>query len=95
MKGSSVILFLSALCLGCASREHMSEHQGEQTRRFFALQRVNQRAAQGSPGGLDSEESALIQATYKDTLGHERNARSDGASRVMLLQESKDDQGAQ
>jgi len=73
----------------------MSDDYGRQTRRFFALQRVNSQAASGSPSGLDSEESALIQGTYKQSMGQQQNARQDAASRVMLLQESGSDHGQQ
>ena len=73
----------------CGSRQHMSEGYGEQSHRFFVKQRVNANATQGSPSGLDSEEAALIQSSYKNSLGHER-APTEASSRVMLLQESDD-----
>ena len=78
---------------GCANREHMSEDYGRKTRTFFARQHVNQTPAQGSPAGLDSEEAALIQASYRESLGAPKAASpSDSTSRVLLLEEAEDGQ---
>jgi hypothetical protein len=82
---------LFSVCAACGGREHLSDNYGQQSRRFFMKQRVNAIAAQGSPGGLDSEESALIQASYKHELGKEQPQSQEGQSRVLLL---KDTDGA-
>ena len=76
------------LLAACASREHMSDQYGQQTRGMFKAQHVNVQATQGSPGGLDSEEAALIQNTYKESLGGAaKRSEPDAASRVLLLRE--------
>ena len=84
----TLLALLSVTGVACGSRQHMSDDFGQQSRSFFQKQRVHAAAAQGSPGGLDSEEAALIQASYKDALGKDRQPASDGPSRVLLLKES-------
>lgn len=75
-------------CAGCASREHMSKDYGRQSRAFFAKQRVHAAAAEGSPGGLDSEEAAAVRDRYLESLEPEqRNGQADKASRVLVLEE--------
>lgn len=76
---------------GCASREHMSEDYGRQTRSFFSKQRVNQTPAIGSADGLDSEESTAIRDRYQEQLAPEdKTHESDNSSRVLVLEESRD-----
>jgi len=85
-----VVLF-GAFVAGCANREHMSENYGKQSRTFFARQHVHPTATSGSPAGLDSEEAALIQTSYRKTLGApSAPAQSNTSSRVLLLEEAKD-----
>lgn len=79
---------LLGVCAACGSRQQMSENQGVQTRKFFMKQRVNAIAAQGSPGGLDSEESALIQGSYKESMGKAQPSQ-DSQSRVLLLKDTE------
>ena len=80
-----------ALCTAC-DREHMSDNHGRQSREFYARQHVYADAAKGSPRGLDSEEAALIQESYRQSLGAE--PRSGGtppeASKVLMLQDDDD-----
>lgn len=85
----SIVLVAGGLVTACADREHMSDNFGRQTRTVFARQHVSPQAAEGSPGGLDSEEAALIQGTYEDSLGGQaKRSEPDAASRVLLLRES-------
>ena len=86
---TSLWFVLFGMCVACGGREHMSDNYGQQSRRFFMKQRVNAIAAQGSPGGLDSEEAALIQASYKHELGKEQAQSQEGQSRVLLLKDSQ------
>jgi hypothetical protein len=81
-------LVLFSVCAACGGGEHMIDNYGQQSRRFFMKQRVNAIAAQGSPGGLDSEEAALIQASYKHELGKEQQQPEEKQSRVLLLKDS-------
>jgi len=71
----------------CASREHMSDSYGRSSRAIFAKQHVYAQASTGSPGGLDSEESALIQSGYRKSLtgGSGDQQSKDSSSRVLLL----------
>lgn len=79
------------LVAGCASREHMSEDYGRKSRVFFARQHVHNAPATGSPAGLDSEEAALIQASYRESLGAPpAPAANASSSRVLVLEEPKD-----
>jgi uncharacterized lipoprotein NlpE involved in copper resistance len=82
--------------LGCANREHMSDTYGRSSRAFFAKQHVYAQAAPGAPTGLDSEESALIQARYRKSLtGSSGDASSmEPSSRVLLLRETPNAAGA-
>ena len=84
----NLCVFLAFACLAaCSSREHMSDNYGRQSRTMFDRQHVSVNAAQGSPGGLDSEESHLIQSSYKESFGGAKRSEPDAASRVMLLRE--------
>ena len=86
-----VVLACVLVAAGCASREHMSEDYGRQTREFFAKQRVHPTPAEGSPGGLDSEEAAAVRDRYKQSMEPEKNrGQTDMSSQVLLLQESSD-----
>lgn len=81
------LLGLCALLAAC-DREHMSDQHGRRSREFFARQHVYADATAGSPKGLDSEEAALIQRSYRESLGaEERSAPGADASQVLLLQE--------
>jgi hypothetical protein len=89
---SVAIVVWAALALAaCANREHMSEDYGRKSRVFFARQHVHDKATAGSPSGLDSEEAALIQASYRESLGAEQASPSaSSSSRVLLIEEPKD-----
>ena len=83
------LLLCSLLLLGaCANREQMSDDYGHKSRVFFAKQHAFAQASSGAPEGLDSEESALIQANYRKSLaGSEAPPDKNSSSRVLLLQE--------
>jgi hypothetical protein len=86
-----LVAFAAVLALGaCASREHMSDGYARNSRAFFAKQHVYARAAKGSPVGLVSEESALIQGSYRKSLtkSTDDSTNKDSSSRVLLLRES-------
>jgi hypothetical protein len=75
------------LASACASREHMSDGYGRNTRLFFAKQHVYAKAATGSPSGADSEEAAVIQENYRKALGAAPEGNEQAApSRVLLLE---------
>ena len=74
--------------LSACHSEHMNPRYGQQSRLFLARQHVNSTAAQGSPSGLDSEESALIKASYRRSLGEqERDPGGMAGSRVLLVKD--------
>lgn len=74
------------LMSGC-NREHLGDNYGKQSREIFARQHVYASAAEGSPKGLDSEESALIQNNYKKSLGGQgQSSNNNTNSNVILLQ---------
>lgn len=77
-----------ALCTGC-DRERMADTYGRSSREFFARQHVYAQSTQGSPQGLDSEESALIQSRYRQSLGDESRQDGEASSKVLLLPESQ------
>ena len=84
-------LALAGCCLGGCIREHHLDNYGRQSRAFFSRQHVQVVAADGSPSGLDSEEAALIKASYRRSLGEkEGEADSKLGSRVLLV-EGRDD----
>ena len=77
------------LVAGCHS-EHLAPNFGVKTRTFFAKQRVYPAAAESNPSGLDSEESALIHASYRKDMGGSGKAEpKESPSRVLIVQENK------
>jgi hypothetical protein len=74
---------------GCASREHIRPDHGEKTRAFLAKQRVHPEAAREHPRGLDSEESAIIHATYRKNLGGTSKTDKKSPSRVLIVEDDK------
>ncbi len=73
---------------GCGARDHISDDYGERTRALFSKQWVHRVAAEEPPQGLDSEESSIIQATYREDLGGGTcGKKQDDSARVLLLQE--------
>lgn len=61
----------AALCLAsaCANREHIRDDFGVKSRTFLQRQHVHAEASTDSPTGLNSEEAALIQASYRESMG--------------------------
>lgn len=87
----AIVVWIVLGLAGCANREHMSEDYGRKSRVFFARQHVHDKATAGSPSGLDSEEAALIQTSYRESLGAEQASPSENSnSRVLLIEEPKD-----
>ena len=87
IKTCCALWLVCGLSAACGSRPHMGDNYGRQSRTFFARQHVRPTAVRGSPDGLDSEEAALIRATYKASLGGDnQRPEPDAASRVLLLQ---------
>lgn len=84
-----IALALAGCWLGC-NREHHLDNYGRQSRTLFSRQHVNVAAADGSPSGLDSEESALIKASYRRSLGEEKPETNALGSRVLLVEEKND-----
>lgn len=81
---SSLLLLLA--CAGCASREHMSEDFGRQTRSMLAKQRAYDTPVTASQEGLDSEESAAIRDRYQQQLApDDSHGKSDDMSRVLVI----------
>jgi hypothetical protein len=75
---------------GCHS-EHLGPNYGVRTRAFFAKQRVHPTAARDNPSGLDSEESALIHASYRKNMGGKGTAEpKESPSRVLIVEENKE-----
>lgn len=70
----------------CADREHIRDDFGVRNRAFLQKQHVHAEAAEGSPTGLDSEEAAMIQAKYRDSMGAEAAGEDD---QVLVIQEPK------
>ena len=78
------------LIVGCGGREHIDPNYGVRTHHYFERQRVFARAAEDNPKGLDSEEAALIQTSYrKDMGGSGRDEPKESPSKVLLVQENK------
>ena len=75
--------------MGCANREHIRDDFGERTRAFLGKQRVYPTAAADSPGGLDSEEAALIHGAYRESMGG-NNAPVQKSERVLVLEQPKE-----
>jgi hypothetical protein len=82
---------LAAALLGlagaCANREHIRDDFGVKTRTFLTKQHVHAEAATDSPTGLDSEEAALIQSSYRNKLGGD--ARPGESDQVLVIEEPK------
>lgn len=81
---------LAALCLigACANREHMRDDFGVKTRAYLQKQHVHTVAATESPTGLDSEEAALIQQTYRKDMGS-GDATSEESDQVLVIEQPK------
>ena len=69
---AALVAGLSPACHG----EHLHPTYARQTRAFFSRQHVHAAAAEGAPNGLDSEESALIKASYRRNLGAQQSEPS-------------------
>jgi hypothetical protein len=77
--------FALGLASACTPREHIRDDYGQLNRKFFSMQRIYAKAAEGAPRGLDSEEAALIGASYRNQIGGESKEKPDAASRVLLV----------
>lgn len=88
--GALICLLLALLMAGCPSREHIRPDYGQKTRAYFAKQQVYPRAATDRPQGLDSEESSLIYANYRQNLRGKGKAETGSSpSRVLVVEEGK------
>jgi hypothetical protein len=88
--GSLACLLLALLIAGCPSREHIRPDFGQKTRANFAKQQVFPRAAPDRPQGLDSEESSIIYANYRENLkGEGAEEPKEAPSRVLVVEEGK------
>jgi hypothetical protein len=89
---ASCLVLLLVFLTGCASREHMRPDFGEKTKTYFAKQHVHQEASTKPPMGLDSEEAAIVQSTYRKNLGKQSGAATkDPGAKVLLLQKDQKD----
>lgn len=87
-------LCLAFLCLAgaCANREHIRDDFGAKARGFLQKQHVYTTAATGSPTGLDSEEAALIQQTYRKDMGG-GEAAAEESDQVLVIEQPKAGKG--
>jgi hypothetical protein len=84
-----LLLFGGALS-GCGPRPHIHPDHGRASYGYWSKQRLYNKAEEGVPRGLDSEEAALIHANYrKQHGGAAAGEGKDSPSRVLLLQEDK------
>jgi hypothetical protein len=67
----------------------MSPVYGEKSRNFLSKQKVYEEAEKDPPLGLDSEESAIIQGTYRQNMGGSVEESKDSSAKVLLVQEEK------
>ena len=75
----------------CGAREHIRSNHGVNSATFHARQRVAAEPASGSPLGLDSEEAAIVQRTYRKSIGDPSGAASrEPAARVLMIEEPSD-----
>lgn len=75
------------LLCGCGPRENIREDFGKSMKTAFLIQRVWPAAATGNPLGLDSEEAAMIQGTYRKDIGGE-GAKTEEKNKVLILDAS-------
>jgi hypothetical protein len=88
---SSCLLGLLGVAAGCGPREHIRPDFGKYTHQYWARQQIWHEPAKGSPLGLDSEEAAVINASYRKSIGGAAAQEAAGSpSRVLLLQEGPD-----
>ncbi len=75
--------------IGCGPRAHLHPNYGKQNQAFFQRQHVYQEASPGAPLGLDSEEAALINDSYRKQLGGEKTCKDKAPTKVLLVEEKK------
>jgi hypothetical protein len=85
----TLLVVLAALPLAsCGARAHIRANHGVNSANFHARQRVAAEPASGSPLGLDSEEAAIVQRTYRKSIGDPGGTASrEPAARVLLIEE--------
>ncbi len=79
-------LVIGALA-GCGAREHIYPTFGQKNHAFFRQQHVYPELAKGAPSGLDSEEAAAINKSYRKTLGIEEPRAE--PPQVLMIQPTK------
>lgn len=73
------------LLCGCGPRENIREDFGKSMKTAFLIQRVWPAAATGNPLGLDSEEAAMIQSTYRNNMGG-KGSKPAESNKVLILE---------
>lgn len=86
--GFALMLLIGGALSGCGARVHIHPDFGRASHGYWVKQRLFAEAEKGSPRGLDSEEAAIIHASYRKQHGGAAQER-DSASKVLLLQEDK------
>lgn len=76
------------LTLGCAPREHLRKDWGRSVHARFAKQQVFLEPAEGMATGLDSEEAAMINASYRQSMAGGQ-AAAQPQQQVLILETSK------
>ncbi len=71
----------------CARRPHTNSQYGASNHAFF--DRQAQATHAGSARGLDSEEAAIIQKDYRESIGSSAQRTSDPKSSVLILESDR------
>lgn len=87
--GYALMLIVGGALSGCGARLHIHPDHGRASYGYWIQQRLYAEAEKGSPRGLDSEEAAIIHASYRKQHGAAPAEAKHSASRVLLLQEDK------
>ena len=80
-----LMIVFGFLFAACSSREHMETEYGNRSEEFWKRQKVYADVQEETPKGLDSEEAALVQASYRKDMGGGVQPQKD--SRVILLED--------
>ncbi len=73
------------LAASCGSREHMASEYGNRSDEYWKRQKVYADVQSETPKGLDSEEAALVQASYRKDMGG--GGQPQQTSKVLLLED--------
>lgn len=81
------VVTTALLAAGCATYTH--GELGARSRAHFEGQRVSHAPAADTPDGLDPEEAAIIQRSYRESIGAEDSATQQPEPTILIVEDPK------